>query len=151
MGDRAGYLDKTIEKIRSHIGMILCQSSVYESAAWGKKDQEDFLNMALSVETALRPQELLRKVKDIEEDIGRSKSVHWGPREIDVDIIFYGDECVDEPGLIIPHIELPNRNFVLIPLMEIAGDMVDPRSDLTIEELYIASEDEGDVWFYNYN
>lgn len=149
MGNRESYLNMAIKKIKIHVGMVLIQSSVYESTAWGKEDQADFLNLALSVQTSLSPQELLHKVKGIEEDIGRFKTVHWGPREVDIDIIFYEDDCVDEPGLIIPHSELPNRNFVLIPLMEIASDKVDPSSGMTIEELYMASEDVGEVWFYN--
>ena len=151
VGDRELFLNQAIDIIENDLGLILSRSSLYESEAWGKEDQQDFLNIAIVITTLLKPKDLLLKIKEVERNLGRVKKEHWGPRNIDVDIIFYGQEVIDVPGLKIPHVELQNRNFVLIPLLEIVGDKIHPVLKLSVEELYLNSMDHKEVWTYNEN
>lgn len=95
-------------------------SSIYESAPWGYEEQEDFLNLALEVETDLSPLELLKLIKGIEERMGRKPTIRWGPRNIDIDILLYDDISFSHPSLTIPHPHLKERLFALLPLREIA-------------------------------
>lgn len=97
-------------------------SSLYETPPWGKTDQPAFLNAAARVETALTPRGLLATILGVERALGRSRGERWGPRSIDIDILLYGKEAVDEPGLRIPHRHLHERAFALAPLLEIAPD-----------------------------
>ena len=145
VGDSMKVLEKAVEEIEKTIGKIALKSSYYRTEPWGVKNQNDFINQAILVRTTLLPLDLLRKVKEIEQKIGRTKTSHWGPRVIDIDIIMYGSEIVENGKLIIPHREMTKRNFVLIPMMEIAGDVVHPILDKTIEDLYIESDDECEV------
>ena len=151
VGDRELFLDQAIDIIKNDFGQILSQSSLYESEAWGKEDQQDFLNIAIVITTLLKPKDLLLKIKEVERYLGRVKKEHWGPRNIDIDILFYGQEVIDIPGLKIPHVELQNRNFVLIPLLEIIGDKIHPVLKLSVEEMYLNSIDQKEVWIYNEN
>ncbi len=101
-------------------------SSVYESAPVGPQDQSDFLNQVAEVQVICSARRLLSIVQGIEKEIGRVRAQHWGPRSIDIDILLYGDETVDEPDLKIPHPQILHRQFVLVPLAEIAPDLVLP-------------------------
>lgn len=112
------------------------QAKRYTSKAFGFTDQPDFLNTALESETNLQPLELLEFVKDVEVKVGRIKRFRWGPREIDIDIIFYGDEIIDEPNLQIPHIGFSERDFVLKPLCDLNPNLVDPKSQKTVQQIY---------------
>jgi 2-amino-4-hydroxy-6-hydroxymethyldihydropteridine diphosphokinase len=103
-------------------------SSVYETKPVGPR-QPDFLNAVVEIDTTLHARTLLGHMKRIELDLGRKPGEHWGPREIDLDLLLYGDETIDEPALRVPHPELENRVFVLVPLGEIAPDLV-PRKHL---------------------
>ncbi len=111
------------------------QSSMYETEPWGVKDQPRFVNMAIEIATDKTPLELLRSLKDIEKGLGRAETAKWGPRVIDLDILFYDDLVTDEQGLQIPHPHMHEREFVLRPLAEIAPDKVHPVLKKTIREL----------------
>ena len=110
-------------------------SSVYETSPWGYNDQPDFLNCVLQASSNLPPGGLLERVKAIEKVMGRQQTVRYGPRLIDVDILFYGDHIVDRPDLQIPHPRLHQRAFVLVPLAELHRDLVHPILQITVGEL----------------
>jgi 2-amino-4-hydroxy-6-hydroxymethyldihydropteridine diphosphokinase len=114
---------------------FLVRASLYQSRAVGYTDQPDFLNTVVKGETQLTPEELLIFVKQIEQQLGRVERFRWGPREIDVDIIFYGDKLINQPDLTIPHPRFRNRDFVLQPLCELGAAIVDPATGLTCRQL----------------
>ncbi len=136
LGDRQLYLARACALIADEVGEVFEQSAIYETEAWGKTDQPGFLNMALAVNTTFSPLELLHKVLEIEQKLGRVRHEKWGARLIDIDIIFYGDEIVDiKDELQIPHPEMQRRKFVLQPLAAIAPDLVHPVLRQTMTEL----------------
>jgi len=123
LGDAAQTIARAVHEIEARgIGSRLAVSSLWRTPPWGKQDQPDFLNACALFETCLAPRELLASLKQIERDLGRTAGERWGPRAIDIDILFYGDDALDNPDLVIPHRELFNRAFVLAPLAEICGD-----------------------------
>jgi 2-amino-4-hydroxy-6-hydroxymethyldihydropteridine diphosphokinase len=135
-GDRLTFLKSALTGIakfnQTSVNMV---SSVYETEPVGKKDQNEFFNAVAEIETKLSPQDLLRELKQLELQLGRREMVRWGPREIDIDILYYDDLVFNDDALQIPHGELPNRRFVLIPLNEIAHRFVDPVRKLSIVDL----------------
>lgn len=110
-------------------------SSCYKTAPWGKTDQDWFVNQVIAVETNLEPMQLLKALQNIEIKMGRQRTETWGPRIIDLDILWYGGDIVRLPGLTIPHPHMRERLFVLIPLMEIEPDLIFPEDGLTIKEV----------------
>jgi 2-amino-4-hydroxy-6-hydroxymethyldihydropteridine diphosphokinase len=146
MGDRKTYLAQAVAQIGQKIGTITEKSRLYETQAWGLTNQPDFMNQALEVETTLSPQETLEKILAIETDMGRVRTEQWAERTIDIDILLFSDMIVEEPDLQIPHPRLPERNFALVPLMEIAGEVEHPVLKTTIEDLYFESPDTLDVF-----
>ncbi len=140
-GDRIGNLDKSIELIEYKCGKILNISSIYETAPWGNTDQDVFLNQVVEISTDLSPLELLDAVLQIEEKLGRVRLEHWGPRLIDIDILFYGNQVIDEQNLSVPHIQIQHRNFVLVPFNEIAPDWFHPKMNMTIQEILDQQKD----------
>ncbi len=134
VGNSAAHLQRAIHLLGSCLSNIN-QAPVYVSKAVGYTDQADFLNTAISGETNLSPQELLVFVKNIEQDIGRVERFRWGPREIDIDLIFHGNLIQNTDQLTLPHPHFRERDFVLQPLHDIAPTMVDPISHQTIKEL----------------
>ncbi|MEX0813548.1 MAG: 2-amino-4-hydroxy-6-hydroxymethyldihydropteridine diphosphokinase [Chitinophagales bacterium] len=121
---------------------ILKISSLYETAPWGDREQSAFLNQALLIETSLSPMELLHHLKDIEIKAGRVNTRKWGPRALDIDILYYGDDVIiEENTLCIPHAEVQNRAFALVPAAEIAPHWIDPRNGKTIAELCVLCPD----------
>jgi 2-amino-4-hydroxy-6-hydroxymethyldihydropteridine diphosphokinase len=136
LGNREQILTKAIQMIDERIGVIISQSRNYETKPWGKTDQPDFVNIALSVTTNLMPIQVLEQTQAIEEHLGRIRTEKWGARLIDIDIIFYGEEIIDIPHrLHIPHLLVQERTFALEPLSEIAPDFVHPVLGKTILEL----------------
>lgn len=135
IGDRLDYLARAKETIRKKCGNILLESHIYETAAWGMENQEAFLNQILKIETNSNPDELLQTILQIEEGLGRKREVKYGPRTIDIDILFFNDEVIDREGLKIPHPQLQNRRFVLTPLNEIASTKIHPVFNKTISRL----------------
>lgn len=145
LGDRGAHLKKAVELIEEKIGVVEKASQVYRTKAWGLADQPDFLNQALEVKTSLSPLNLLDQVLAIEDQMGRKRVKKWGQRLIDIDILFYGDQVFKLDRLTIPHPYLHHRNFVLIPLLEIAPEFIHPAFKLSIAELGARSEDSLDV------
>lgn len=135
IGDRQGYIRRALELIGRDVGEITAVSPVIETEAYGYEDQDDFLNLAISVETELEPFDLLGRLNAIEAELDRVRTIRWGPRTIDLDIIFYGDEIIDEENLHIPHVDMYNRDFVLGPVAGIRPEKKDPRTGRTVREL----------------
>lgn len=137
LGNREENCLKAI-RLLFHKGIaVRKESAMYETEPWGVKDQPMFINMAIEIETDRAPLELLRLLKAIEEEIGRKETVRWGPRKIDLDILFYDDLIINEPGLRIPHPHMHERGFVLKPIAEIAPEKIHPVSRKTIKELLL--------------
>lgn len=126
LGNREEYLQKAIDLIETEIGVVTQISSVYETEAWGKTDEPNYLNQVVRVNTQLSARQVLEKVLEIETRMGRVREKKWGSRIIDVDILFYGRNIINEPGLIVPHPELHNRKFTLEPLNELVPDLQHP-------------------------
>lgn len=143
-GDRARNLRRALELLAPQV-MLTRLSSVYETAPWGVNDQPDFLNMAAEGVTALPPVDLLDALKTVEQTMGRQSTVRYGPREIDLDILLYGDLTMQTERLEIPHARMAERAFVLIPLHELAPDLVHPRLHRTVRELVAALPDRSGV------
>ncbi len=127
MGDRLAHLRGAIDMVgESHGVRIKRFSSVYETEPVGVVEQADFYNMVIEIETELLPRELLGLAHEIEASLKRKREVRWGPRTIDIDILLYDELAIDEEGLKIPHSEMLNRAFILIPLAEIEPDVLLP-------------------------
>ena len=125
IGDKAGNIDAAVAALSNADGVRLtARSSYFRTDPWGVTDQDWFVNACVLVETALNARQLLDLCLSIEADLGRIREQRWGPRIIDLDILYYGDETVDEPGLSIPHPHMLERVFVLAPLEEIAPDKI---------------------------
>ncbi len=135
LGDSIKYLQDASARIEKKVGAITLKSSLYQTESWGKPDQPDFINQVICVDTDLHPKELLARVLEIEIELGRERVSKWGSRIIDIDILFYNDQVVNEPDLIIPHPYLHERRFTLMPLHEIAPHMIHPALNKSVEEL----------------
>jgi 2-amino-4-hydroxy-6-hydroxymethyldihydropteridine diphosphokinase len=126
MGDKKLHLANAIKIIKETIGDISRQSSIIETKAWGNTEQENFYNQVVLVNTSLSAIELLDGIAKIEKELGRKKTIHWGPRVIDIDILFYNDEVIDTKVLKVPHPYIQEREFVLQSLVEIAPTFKHP-------------------------
>ena len=149
LGDREAQLNMAKELIKDELGPIISRSSVYETQPWGFETQPLVLNMAIAVSTTLEPREVLRIIKRIEIKTGRKEAEKWHARHIDIDILLCGDKIINEENLIVPHPHFHNRNFTLVPLMEIASEVMHPVLHQTIEELYLNCRDTGEVYIFN--
>jgi len=135
LGNREANLQKAIELIGQRVGEVVCVSSFIETAAWGKTDQPDFLNLALQVSTGLSPLEVLLLIQEIEHQLGRERKEKWGARLLDIDIILWENQHIQYPQLEVPHPLMQDRTFVLIPMVEIAPEIEHPILKKNMKEL----------------
>lgn len=146
LGDREGNINRALKLIEENSKIeILKVSLLYETEPVGYKDQPWFLNGALKIETNLSPEELLVTLQGIEERLGRRRNFKDGPRTIDLDILLFNGQLIDTPKLKIPHPKMHLRNFVLVPLSEIAEGVIHPGLNKTIKELLLESPDKSRV------
>lgn len=149
LGNREEYLALARELIGKQCGTIMASSALYETAAWGKEDQPAFLNQALEITTALSPRQLIRRILKIEKQMGRVREEKYGPRLIDIDILLFNEEVHNYALLKLPHPEMQQRRFALLPLAEIAAGVVHPVLKKTIAELLAACPDPLEVKKYS--
>ena len=135
LGNRQGYLRQAINLIEAEVAPVSVASSLYETQSWGKTDEPDYLNQVICIKTNLSADIVLEKILNIEHMMGRKREVKWGSRIIDIDILFYGNDIISEPNLVVPHPQLHNRMFTLAPLAEIAPDFIHPLLGKHIFEL----------------
>ncbi|WP_242920379.1 2-amino-4-hydroxy-6-hydroxymethyldihydropteridine diphosphokinase [Pontibacter liquoris] len=148
LGNRTLYLQQARESIAAQVGPIKQSSQLYQTAAWGKTDQPAFLNQVLEVDTALTPEQVLQSINRIEHELGRERQEHWGARVIDIDILFYDELVLQTQRLTIPHPQLHLRRFTLLPLAEIAPELVHPVLGKSIRSLLEACPDQLEVQVY---
>ncbi len=135
LGDRDANLRTALERLEQVGISVTRQSSLYETEPVDLQDQPNFVNLVCEVKTSLPPDQLLETCLAVEKAMGRQRRQRWGPREIDIDILFYGREIIDQPQLQIPHPRLSQRRFVLIPLKEIHPSFRDPKTGKTVTQL----------------
>lgn len=135
LGDRHENCLRALNLLEKEGLRLTAQSSAYETAPWGVKSQPMYINLVVRAETTLKPHELLALFKRIEADMGRTQSIKWGPRIIDLDILIYDDEAIETDELVIPHPHMHERLFVLVPLSEIAPELLHPVLKKKISEI----------------
>jgi len=135
MGNRQENLEVATRRIAANIGEIKQSSAIYETEAWGLEEQPAFLNQVLLVSSTLNAQQVLKQILNIEHDMGRERIQKFGPRIIDIDILFFNRDIIHEPGLNVPHPQLHLRRFTLKPLNDIAPEFRHPELGKTISDL----------------
>lgn len=135
LGDRQANLEQAAALIGQQTGELVAYSAIYETAPWGVTDQPAFLNQVVEIQTELAPDTLLTALLDIEQQIGRQRFRKWGERLIDIDILYYEQMIINAEKLKVPHPELHNRRFTMVPLQEIAADALHPVFELSNSEL----------------
>jgi 2-amino-4-hydroxy-6-hydroxymethyldihydropteridine diphosphokinase len=136
MESPAANCRRAMDRLGDSLGMtLLTRSSLYRSEPFGKIDQDWFVNAVVRIDTSLSPEELLKACLSIEQEMGRTRSEKWGPRLIDLDILFYDDLILKREGLEIPHPGIPKRSFVLVPMNEIAPDCIHPQLKKPVKTL----------------
>lgn len=148
LGDRLSHLDKASGFIEQDAGTILEKSSVYETAPWGITEQDNFLNCAILINTILPPKHLLDQLLSIEKRLGRERTEKWGPRIIDIDILYYNQDIINEPDLKIPHPFMQDRRFTLVTLNEISSNWEHPILKKTVSQMLLDCKDDSLVWPY---
>lgn len=148
-GSNLGYREKQLQTaanlLAQQLGKPLKQSAIYETAAWGNENQPSFLNQVLQFETTLTARNLLRIILATEQQMGRVRTQKWAERSIDIDILFAGNAIINEPDLQVPHPFLHQRRFTLVPLNEIAPDMMHPLFKKSIHSLLLECTDDLEV------
>ena len=142
LGNRSENLLVARQHLQITVGRIIEASSIYETAAWGNTAQQSFLNQVVSIETMLTPAEVLSEVLSIEAQMGRVREIKWGPRIIDIDILFFEDIIISSETLTIPHPALHERRFTLVPMAEIAGEFIHPVLQKNILDLLRVCRDQ---------
>lgn len=142
LGDRAANLRLALDSLPPQM-TVQAKSRIYETPPWGYTEQNAFLNQAVKADTYLDPEPLLKHLKRLEIALGRTETFRYGPRLIDIDILFYDDLVLETPLLTIPHPHLHERGFVLVPLMDIAPDHVHPLSGKSVREMLAACDTSG--------
>lgn len=142
LGDRLANIEAVLAALPPQV-LLVQRSPIYQTAPWGYPDQPDYLNLVVKGETELSPEKLLAYLKQIEVELGRRPTIRYGPRLIDIDILFYDDLVVVTPDLIIPHPSLHERPFVLVPLADLDPDLVHPFMCKTVQELLEEAGREG--------
>ena len=145
VGDRLNYLTLSKTAIQNYLGSILLSSNIYETEPWGIDNQDSYLNQVVAVQTNQTPNDLLDNIHLIERELGRIRRVHYGPRTIDIDILYYGERIIDIENLKIPHSHIQKRRFILVPLSEILPQIQHPLLKKTNQELLDMVKDEGKV------
>lgn len=147
IGDRESTLKQALLKIEKVIGKITSQSGVYETEAWGVENQQAYLNQCIEVKTNLSANSLIKAILSIEKELGRMRVTgnNYEPRTIDIDILFYNNDIIHKPKLIVPHPRLHLRKFVLMPLNEIASNYLHPILNKTTFSLLTDCNDSSDV------
>jgi 2-amino-4-hydroxy-6-hydroxymethyldihydropteridine diphosphokinase len=141
IGNSKVSLAKAITQIEKKIGALSRQSGLYSTTAWGNIKQPDFLNQVIIIETKLTPLQTMHTILAIEKKMGRIRTVKNAPRIIDIDILFFNKEIIDEPGLIVPHPQIQNRRFVLVPLNQLSPNLKHPALKKTIHQLLMHCPD----------
>jgi 2-amino-4-hydroxy-6-hydroxymethyldihydropteridine diphosphokinase len=141
IGDRKTNLETAAALIQKQIGKIMRLSAIYETEAWGITNQPAFYNQVLEIETLLSAREVLDLILKIEEQMGRKRSIKNAARNIDIDILFFNNEIINEHNLTIPHPEIINRRFVLLPLLELEPQKIHPVLNKSIQELLSETKD----------
>ena len=138
LNDRLEYIKNAAQEIvRNENCKIIKFSSIYETKPYGETDQPNFLNAVAEIETSLSVQELFRFIKNVEKKLGRKETYKWGPRLIDLDLLFYNDIVFSDENLTVPHQGIPKRDFVLTPLIEIEPTLFHPVLKQKISDIYI--------------
>lgn len=151
IGDRVGYLQQANMLLKDTPGItVLDISSIYETEPVGYKDQEWFANAVIKIETDLEPHDLLTECMRIEKQLGRDRSIEerWGPRTLDLDILFYDDRIIAEADLRIPHPRMHERAYALVPMLELDPDFVHPILGKTVVDLHNELEEPEEVYLY---
>ena len=141
LGNTQEIFERTYPMIENKVGPILQKSSLYQTAAWGFTDQADFINQVILLQTSLKPHEILNEIQAIEKEQGRKRLITWGPRTLDLDILFIEQEIIQESELQVPHPHIQDRKFILIPLHEIAADWIHPVFKKSAKELLMETKD----------
>jgi 2-amino-4-hydroxy-6-hydroxymethyldihydropteridine diphosphokinase len=145
LGNKRAVLEQTANIIGFRVGKIFASSSFFETEPWGNADQPSFVNQVIGVTSLLGAKDLLDVCKKIEKEMGRESNEKWGPRLIDIDILFFGNDIIESDALSIPHPQLHLRRFTLEPLHEIASELVHPIFKKTISELLLECTDRSEV------
>lgn len=146
MGDKKANLQRAKKLITERIGQVQRSSGIYQTQAWGNTELEDFYNQALEIRTYNSPDKTMYLILDIEKEMGRVRSNNqYEARIIDIDILFYGNKVIKSKDLTIPHPKFHERNFAMLPMMDINGDYIHPIFQVAIDELYFESKDDSEV------